>query len=60
MSIFIEGDQGCFGQGLEWSHLEPPLGANERLPHQRLKVGRPTGLWPRTGLVLVERLLGGP
>ena len=58
--IFIEGDQGCFGRGLERGHLEPPLGANERVPHRRLKVGRPTGFWPRTGPVLAERLLGGP
>jgi len=69
--IFIEGDQGYFGRGLEWTHLEPPLWANERLPHRRPKVGcadvwsadwggRWTGFWPRTGTVLAESLLGGP
>ena len=60
MSIFIEGDQGCFDRGLEWTHLEPPFWANERVPRRRLKVSRPTGFWPRTGPVLAERLLGGP
>ena len=47
--VFIGGNHGAFGRGLQLYPLEPTLGASEELPHVKAEAVGPTGQVGRPG-----------